>query len=131
MDDDVFARALNACLRYRRRQARTEQPKGHRTANGRWWPSPEEGLDVVGHARAPTNDFPDAYRMHCRNWRHCEALAGADRSSTMWVDHWLAELKQHFGKEPSDPAALREAAKLAQCLDAMPPAPKPPRRPRL
>ncbi|MDQ7995208.1 MAG: hypothetical protein AAGC76_05070 [Luteibacter sp.] len=116
LDDDVFARALDAVARYQRRQDYEEEPEGEHDSRGWWMPAPEEA-DVKRWARAPNRAFPHAYLVACRSLRHCDALAGADRPTTVLVKYWMRGLVERWGPHAPDPTAYRSALGLQWALD--------------
>ncbi len=71
-------KAMEAFETWKRRQSRSEHPRGRFDNGGRWYPSDEEWQPCCRGVRSPSRAYPYSYLTHCRSIEHVASLYGVD-----------------------------------------------------
>lgn len=76
--------AVRAASRYVRLRDGIEHPEGSTDGRGRWYPSSDRELALIGRIRQPSAFYPWSYMQACRTLKHCCFLEGlTDRSEAL------------------------------------------------
>ena len=111
-----ISKALQALIKYARRQERSEHPDGAFDSARRWYPTAEEDCGVTRWARCPSRAFPFSYMSACRSLSHCEDLLDADNAVVLKAKKWVKEQAEKSTQEDFLVTAKRLVLTLEQRL---------------